>query len=585
VDMMIGLKTELKEFQKETVERMLKYEEKYDGGLLLNDAGLGKTICMLGVMNRYKLRTLIIVNSGLIENWINEIKKHTTVNLLDVVIYHGAKRHDYVELERHCIYITSYAIVAREFNKGVFDNNSILSKIQFGRIVLDEAHYIRNKNTVAHKSVIYLGDQHIGVKKWVITATPIFNVSKDAYAYFKFLNLEGIDTILDWSKLISRNVNGMHKLNEWIKKYSIAYKKENVLKELKSKDEKKIELKLSGEELNFYNALKEYSIIRIKKIVNKIKKVDTDEMNRHLRSCILVFILRLKQTCNSPWLVIRSMKKLIGVDNIKDAVTKLDFYNRSLKDETDNECPICYDNVVNCIIDPCGHKFCKDCLDKLEVMAKFNCSMCNTYIENVNNIKGDIEIEKNAINKDVLSELQETAKIKYIIELTKKVINKDEKIVIVSQWVSMLDIIAKVFDNVKELKKIKSVCLKGNVSLKERFEYIKKFQEDKDVKVCFISLMSSAEGINLTAGNHMVLIDSWWNKSKMIQVSNRIHRILQTKQVYIYNLQISDSIEKNIEKLVNKKFKLSNLILNKWEIEDKDNYDDSWISSVIKLIE
>ena len=94
--------------------------------------------------------------------------------------------------------------------------------------------------------------------------------------------------------------------------------------------------------------------------------------------------------------------------------------------------------------------------------------------------------------------------------------------------------------------------------------------------------MASAEGINLTAANHLVLVDSWWNESKMIQVSDRIHRILQTKQVYIYKLQMINSIEEKIEELVNKKSKMSKIVLSKWN--DKTNEDDSWMKNMIKLL-
>ena len=77
-------------------------------------------------------------------------------------------------------------------------------------------------------------------------------------------------------------------------------------------------------------------------------------------------------------------------------------------------------------------------------------------------------------------------------------------------------------------KNIKYVSLQGNIPLKQRTDAITQFQTNPDIKVCFISLMSSAEGINLVSSNHLVLVDSWWNNAKMIQVMDRIHRIGQT---------------------------------------------------------
>ena len=553
------------------------------------------TVCMLSVICEAPLKTLIIVNSGLIDNWINEIQKHTNIPRLKVVKYYGSKRNDCIIDDKHLVYITSYSIIAKEFNNGEFDKTSLISKVQFGRIVLDEAHYIRNASSTVHKSVIFLGDLNVNIKKWIITATPIFNDPIDTFAYFKFLNLEGIDTKRDWSKVITKNKEGLRVLNNWMKKYGISYKKKDVLKELKDKEEKCIRLDFNNTEQDFYDALKNYSLERMKKLVKRIEKLnksvfqDIDgSMRKILHTNVMVYILRLKQACDSPQLVLRSMKRLENINNIKEAVTHLKFYNDSKQQEQDEECPICYDKTADFIADPCGHKCCEGCWNKMFNAGVVNCPKCRTYVDKISSINKDEiteeekEEDKNKKDEIDLAELRQTSKIKYITKLTKEVINKNEKIIIVSQWVGMLDIIRNVFDTDKHLKNIKYVNLQGNVTLNNRTKIISDFQNQTEVKVCFISLMASAEGINLTAANHLVLVDSWWNESKMIQVSDRIHRILQTKQVYIYKLQIKNSIEEKIEELVNKKSKMTKIVLSKWN--DSKNQDDSWMKDMIKLL-
>jgi SNF2 family DNA or RNA helicase len=584
------LKTELKEFQKKTVVWMKEHEQMYDGGMLLHEPGLGKSLITLSLICDNPLKTLVIVNSGLIDNWIDEIKKHTNISRLKIVKYYGSTRHKYVKDDKHLVYITSYSIVAREFNKGAFDKNSILSKVKFERIVLDEAHYIRNSKSNINKSITYLGDTNIGIKKWIVTATPIFNDPVDTFAYFKFLNLEGIDTRSDWTKQITKSVHGLYTLNNWIKKYGISYKKENVLKELKSKNEENVQLNFNQLENDFYNALKEYSQSRMKNLVKRIEKLNksvfTDingSMKKIIHTNVMVYILRLKQACNSPWLVIQCMERLRGIKDISVAVEKLKFYNESSESSETEECPVCYDANANFIADPCGHKCCESCWNKMFNAGVVNCPKCRTYVDEIsciNKTNEKVDVDKGSFN---LSHVKDTSKIKYVIELTKNIIKKSEKIVIVSQWVGMLNIIRNIFDSDDELKDIKYVSLQGNIPLKNRSKYISEFQNNKDTSVCFISLMSSAEGINLTAGNHLVLMDSWWNESKMIQVSDRIHRIGQSKQVNIYKLQIIDSIEEKIQELVNKKSKMANIVLTKWKI-DNNNYDDSWMKNMVKLI-
>lgn len=582
----MSLKTELKDFQKKTLEWMIDHEKKYDGGMLFNQPGLGKSLDVLATVckDTTPLKTLIICPSGIIDNWIDEIKKHTNISKLKIVKYYGTKRHNYINNDKHLIYITSYSIVAREFNKGKFDNESILDKkVNFDRIVLDEAHYIRNTKSNVYKSIIYLSDTLVGIKKWIVTATPIFNDPMDTYAYFKFLNLEGIDSRADWTRVISKNINGLHILNGWIKKYSLSYKKSDVLKELKNKNHENLQLEFNELEKSFYDALREYSVSRLNSLVDRIKRLNKDvfsnnSMKQILHTNVMVYILRLKQACNSPLLVLQCMKRLKGITNMTKAVEKLQYYNQSK--EREEECPICYDSTADHIADPCGHKCCEECWNKLFNTNIVHCPVCRTYVDKIENVN------KNPTTLPVpstfeMNEIKETSKIKYTIDLIKDVIKKDEKIVVVSQWVSMLNIMRNVVDD--ELPGVKYVSLQGDVSMKNRSKLIYEFQNNNSIKICFVSLMSSAEGINLTAANHLVLTDSWWNESKIIQVTDRIHRIGQMKQVNIYNLQIKDTIEEQIQKLITKKSKMSKIVLSKWEIDNK-NYDDSWMHDIVKLI-
>ena len=177
-----------------------------------------------------------------------------------------------------------------------------------------------------------------------------------------------------------------------------------------------------------------------------------------------------------------------------------------------------------------------------------------------------------------------SSKIKNLIEIIKQKISQSEKIVVVSQWVTMLDIVRTIVD--EKIPGIQSVSLQGNISMRVREESIDKFQNDDNIKICYISLMSSAEGINLTAANNLVLLDTWWNQSKMIQVSDRVQRIGQVRDVNIYKLSVGgeNSIEERVQRLVSKKERLKNLVMNKWNIEKEESYDDDWIKQPVKLI-
>jgi len=280
-------------------------------------------------------------------------------------------------------------------------------------------------------------------------------------------------------------------------------------------------------------------------------------------------------------LVISKMKRISCAKSLSRATEMLKFYNSSLNME--EECHVCYDSIANGIASPCGHKCCMDCWGKIMKYDIMKCPKCRSDIDSVERVE-----LVNINNKEDLSilecELKMSSKIKKLIEIIEEKRSLSEKIVIVSQWVKMLDIIqGKVSEKYPD---IKTVSLRGDISLKERERSIRIFQDEKDVEICYVSLMSSAEGINLTSANNLILLDMWWNDSKMLQVSDRVHRIGQKREVNIYRMKVGgeNSIEERVNRLIMKKEKLKNLILKNWEIEDIDNYDDDWIKTPIKLI-
>lgn len=561
--------SELKDFQKETVSRMVKMEKKYDGGFILSHAGTGKTICVLQHYVNKPTRTLVICPAGLINNWVDEINKHTRG--LEYTLYYGKDRQ---ELELGNFVLTTYSTICSEYKK-----NPKFLKTKFGRVVLDESHYIRNDRSKITQGIIELINNNINSKRWVITATPIFNKTDDLYTSFKILGL--YETKSQWNTDINRSICGLKVLNELLTKYSIKYKKEDVLKELNSKNEVTTSIEFNKTEREFYDTLKNYSQERISKLVRSIsvfkKNIDYNKLRLVLRSHVLTLILRLKQACDSPMLVMSKMKRLQGTSSMNEAMKILTL------NKAEDDCPICYDAKASHMADPCGHSCCKDCWDKLFDVGIMDCPTCRTFVEEIEEIKlKKLKIKKIENGQKENSEaVFMSSKMLAMFKIIKEKINKGEKVVVVSQWVKMLDIIRELVN--ERYPKLKYVSLQGNISIKNRTQNIKSFETDPSIRICFISLLSSAEGINLVSANNMILLDSWWNNAKMNQVMNRCHRIGQVKDVNIYKFQINNTIEERIKDMVDRKSKISDIVVNNWEIKTSD-YDDKWLKNVVKLI-
>ena len=85
---------------------------------------------------------------------------------------------------------------------------------------------------------------------------------------------------------------------------------------------------------------------------------------------------------------------------------------------------------------------------------------------------------------------------------------------------------------------------------------VDRFQEDETVPVFLISLKAGGTGLNLTAADVVVHFDPWWNPAAEAQASDRAHRIGQDKQVTVYKLITSGTVEENVLQLQKGKQKL-----------------------------
>ena len=150
----------------------------------------------------------------------------------------------------------------------------------------------------------------------------------------------------------------------------------------------------------------------------------------------------------------------------------------------------------------------------------------------------------------------ESAKLLMCIDLIKNAIDGGHRILLFSQFTSMLV-------NIQEQllkEEIPYLCLTGSTGKERRAELVETFQRG-EVPVFCISLKAGGTGLNLTAADIVIHYDPWWNVAVQNQATDRAYRIGQENPVTVYKLIAKGTIEENILKLQEKKSELAKQLL------------------------
>ena len=159
-----------------------------------------------------------------------------------------------------------------------------------------------------------------------------------------------------------------------------------------------------------------------------------------------------------------------------------------------------------------------------------------------------------------------------LISLLREILINKEKIIIFTQYSEMGDILQEMIS--KELSE-QALFFHGGISRKKRDQMVEDFQTKPENKIIIISLKAGGTGLNLTAANHVIHYDLWWNPAVENQATDRAFRIGQTKNVFVHRFISLGTFEEKINDIIKNKQELVNLTVStgeSWisEMSDKD---------------
>uniref|UniRef100_A0A8C4P6Q7 Helicase like transcription factor n=1 Tax=Dromaius novaehollandiae TaxID=8790 RepID=A0A8C4P6Q7_DRONO len=505
--------------------------------------------------------TLIICPLSVLSNWIDQFEQHTSQDFhLNIYIYYGSDRNkDPAILSEQDVVLTTYNVLATDY--GVSKYDSPLHKIKWLRIVLDEAHTIRNPNAQQTKAVLSL-EAH---RRWVLTGTPIQNSVKDLWSLISFLKLKPFTDREWWHRTIQRPVTmgtpgGLRRLQSLIKSITLRRTKISKVKgkPILELPERKVLIQhvtLAEEERQIYQSVKKEGKVAINRFFNE------GTVLAHYAD-ILGVLLRLRQLCCHPHLCTNTSSSFSVGSNTPEELRQM-LVNKMklvLSSGSDEECAVCLESLTLPVITHCAHVFCKPCIYEVirSEQPNASCPLCRSELRVEHLVECSLEEELNSSNgkkggQEWISSSKINALMHALIELRKE--NPTIKCLVVSQFTTFLSLI----ENALKKSGFVFTRLDGSMAQKKRVEAIQCFQSSQagSPTVMLLSLKAGGVGLNLTAASRVFLMDPAWNPAAEDQCFDRCHRLGQKYNVIITKFIVKDSVEENMLKIQNKKRELA----------------------------
>lgn len=615
-------------------------EQRCLGGILADEMGLGKTIQMLSLVHSHKsdvarrarqppnaaapltrlarlpsgsagpvsapCTTLVVAPMSLLAQWQSEAENASKEGTLKSMVYYGSEKN--ANLQILCcegnaanapdVIITSYGVVLSEFTQIASKNGDRaahrgLFSVNFFRVILDEGHTIKNRQSKTARACYEIAADH----RWVLTGTPIVNRLEDLFSLVRFLRVEPWNNFSFWRTFItvpfeSKNfVRALDVVQTVLEPLVMRRTKDmktpdgQPLVPLPPKEIKIIDVELSEAERAVYN----YIFARAKKSFQA--NVEAGTVMKAFTS-IFAQILRLRQTCCHPVLVrnqdILADEEAAGAlaDAAAGFADDMDLQSlierftaetddtadtnafgahvlKQIRDEAANECPICTEEpMIDQTVTGCWHSACKNCLldyikhqtDRHVVPRCFQCREVINQRDLFEVVRDDSQSVFDQAPKISLQRLGVNNTSAKIVELVKQLrsLRKQDpymKSVVFSQFTSFLTLIEGALDRAK----MKFLRLDGTMAQKARAAVLNEFRESKQITILLISLRAGGVGLNLTSAKRVYMMDPWWSFAVEAQAIDRVHRMGQEDEVKVCRFIVKDSVEERMLKVQDRK--------------------------------
>ncbi|PYI17168.1 hypothetical protein BO99DRAFT_389177 [Aspergillus violaceofuscus CBS 115571] len=617
------------------------------GGLLADMMGLGKTLSILSLVVtsleessewakqvpdpalvkslpgiRNTKTTLLVAPLSAVNNWVAQIKEHLEEDAVSYYVFHGSSRtNDVEELSKYDLVITTYSIVLSELSgRGAKRGVSPLTKMNMFRIVLDEAHTIREQSAAQTQAILRLNSQ----RRWSVTGTPIQNRLEDLLSVTKFLGLYPYDDRGRFGMhILSRFKTGdatvLASLRVLVDSFTLRRVKDKI--DLPPRQDMIVMLNFTEKERQLHEFFRRESNVMMRVIAGEEKSKMKGRMYHHILKAMM--ILRQVSAHGKELLDPDDRKRIKGL-SVQDAIDleegaggdssgatdKKSYEMFTLMQESSADtCATCgkrleepsADNgavdrqAAVAIVLPCFDVLCPDCFSgwtqafeqaQMSHSPNLRCQVCDGWIPasysviTVGGLQDYVVDQARAKqSRKHVKQLGEyegphtktNALVAQLLATAEESQSQGEqrpyKSVVFSAWTSHLDLIEIAL---RDNGLTGFTRLDGTMTLAARNKALEEFQHNDAITVLLATIGAGGVGLNLTSASKVYIMEPQYNPAAVAQAVDRVHRIGQTRPVTTVQFLMADSIEEKIFELAKKKQQLADLSMNRGKLDKRE---------------
>ncbi|KAG4282426.1 hypothetical protein FPRO06_09099 [Fusarium proliferatum] len=476
------------------------------------------------------------------------LQEHIVSDQIRVVLFHGHTRDRLAKsLMEHDVVLTTYGTLQSEWRSKKGD--SPLFTQPWARVVLDEAHHIRERSTQTFRAVTALRTS----RRWCLTGTPIQNRLDDYGALLSFIGVPPFigKSVFDFwimKPVVQGTDEGLRRLKLLVSATCLRRTKYSVSETLNLPDRKVHEcvVQLDPEDRELYDFFKRNA----SHLIANRGFGDSNTANK--TGSILPIINTLRLICNHG-------KRLLPKFAFES------WSNRQNPNSGPNFTTSKFGLCICCGVEAlpnemqsefaCSHLLCSKCADSDErYQLTLDSVLCPSCTKD----------EDSAVTDAATGEgnYQPSAKIRAVIQSLRieqqgnapTFGNKPIKSVVFTFWRKMLNLLETALRG----EGFKFARIDGQKSLLERTSALQSFRDDGRCTVMIATIGSIGEGVDLTTANFVHLVEPHWNPMLEEQALDRVHRMGQTRDVVATRYITNDSIEMLVKEIRERKLDLIN---------------------------